>query len=87
MSINVIPDDPLTRKLLAKVLAAMIKEDFEQARAGGNGSQPNPRGTASHDDVEDRCDVESTPTSNSGQVKKMHRSVRGISGDQTCANS
>jgi hypothetical protein len=42
MSINLIPDDPLTRKLLARVLAAMIAEDFQQARYGSANCNPAP---------------------------------------------
>ena len=40
-SLSLIPADPLTRKLLAKISMELIKEDPEKARAGGTGRQAN----------------------------------------------
>jgi hypothetical protein len=61
MTTDLIPQDPLTRRQLARVLAQMIREDFEKARAGGSGSQPVTTGADDGDDLEDRRQVYSTP--------------------------
>jgi hypothetical protein len=40
MTNSLIPDDKLIRRQLAKILAQMIKDDFEKARAQRDSGEP-----------------------------------------------
>ena len=50
---SLIPPDPLTRRLLAKVLAAMIKDDFERARALRTNTEAEQVGAGQRQEVRD----------------------------------
>ena len=74
---SLIPDDPLTRKLLARVLAELIRSDFEKARSAA-GEQPNQQAqTAAADDCPmGRMKREDNPNDRKDQPRRCERRGR-----------
>jgi hypothetical protein len=69
MTVNLIPQDRLTRRQIAKVLAQMIREDFEKERAGRTSLATTPVSANDDADLKDRRQLESTPAAANWQVE------------------
>lgn len=74
MTVSLVPQDACTQRLLAKILAVMIKGDFLEARAGGTSLATGP--TSADSDADQDFRRQKRPTARKAVEKIGERTQR-----------